>query len=646
MKNYFFSFAMNAELVLYFLDYEKSNLFNYISIGNAQTTIKISHNHIKIKINNPYKYVYYDHFTETIKLIKKIDSKNKDEILSFKLDLYVQGTNEYFCLINCKNNFSFDIIIFQKDFKLLTKSININGQKLYTLTNSNTFGLKSCKKFGIINCDKSYLNELNFNFPSHIVQGSYYLNVFYPSNNQPKFSLHKIKELNPKNIYIDELSKEQKEILLKSKANFFQVFNKYKEYTKHPKEINENFTSDLLLIYKNYDFSQLKHLRYLLSRNVKMILSQQEYNICLGYIFYKMSKKIAIQKNALLLSKLIICFFNNLQQNLKGDNLNVLRMLFWYKKYYISNNDFISKLKDDFENMNFINDFKLCYPKNCTHNTPYNNAIVFMEEFINKLDENSYLLEILYLIDSEASSNRIYKSCRIFQFSLLSLEQIKSHLKLLIPEVIIRYKNSKKSDSNGSYIFHYGVTRIYENELYKFENNLDKYLIEEKDIYYRFSIPLIMILFHECFCHAKIKIKNEGSESPNYFYNPHKDYGLTFHDYFGESGRIFEFYISPNIDKIRFLKYSLTPLPELGDVNLWVKENMKELNKIIDEKMKNFDMDSIKDQKIYAFPTGEIEENLELAEKDVDYDSENYPLLYEDDKKNLTKIRVYEKMCQ
>ena len=61
-------------------------------------------------------------------------------------------------------------------------------------------------------------------------------------------------------------------------------------------------------------------------------------------------------------------------------------------------------------------------------------------------------------------------------------------------------------------------------KLYKLENNFDKYLIEEKDTDYRYSIPLIMFLFHECFCHAKIKKTTEGSESPNYFYNPHEDY--------------------------------------------------------------------------------------------------------------------------
>ena len=634
---------MNAELVLYFLDYEQKNLFNYISIGSTQRNIKIIQNSIRIKVKSPYIYTHYDHFTETIKLFEEIDSKDNNEILSFNLDLYIQGINEYYYLINSKNKFSFDIIFFQKNLKKLQKSITLNAQKPYLLTKINSFGLKNCTKFGIINCDKSYLSEFNFHFPSHVVQGSYYLNVFCPPNNETKYSLHKIKAINPKNIYINDLSKEEKQILLDAKNNFLNLFNKYKEYINVPDEINKEFSSDLVLPYKKYNFPQLENLRYLLARNVKINFSKEDYNICLGYIFYKFTRKIAFKKKAILYAKLIIDFLNDLQLNLKGYNLNVLRMLFWYKKCYISNSDLEKKIEKINEINESINDFKLCYPKNCSENTPYNNAIVFLENFIENLNENSYLLEILYLIDSEASSNRIYKSCRFFHFSLLSLEQIKSHLKLSIPEVIIRYKNSEKSETNGSYIYKYGVTRIYENEIYKLENNFDKYLIEEKDTDYRYSIPLIMFLFHECFCHAKIKKTTEGSESPNYFYNPHEDYGITFHDYHGESGRVFEFYISPNIDKIRFLKYSLSPLQELKNVNLWVKENLEELNKIIDKQMKLFDMDTIKDQEIHAFPTGEIEKVIEFAENNLDYDSEVFSSLYEEDKKNITKNKKSEK---
>ena len=156
-----------------------------------------------------------------------------------------------------------------------------------------------------------------------------------------------------------------------------------------------------------------------------------------------------------------------------------------------------------------------------------------------------------------------------------------------------------------------------------------------------------MVLIHECFCHGKIRLSGEENESPNYFYNPHNDYELSYHTMNGESGRIFEFYISKNKDVIRFLKYSLQPLSELLEVDLWVGKNLDRLNQIINKKMENFDMDLIEDQKIAFFPTGEIEKDLINAEKQSDYESEVFDDLYEDDKKKAQKKKNYikEKFC-
>ena len=122
-----------------------------------------------------------------------------------------------------------------------------------------------------------------------------------------------------------------------------------------------------------------------------------------------------------------------------------------------------------------------------------------------------------------------------------------------------------------------------------------------------------MLLMHECFGHAKIRLRAEGSETSNYFYDPHNDYELSYHDENGESGRLIEYYICPSEDAIRFLKYSLIPLNELMNVNLWVGENMKTLNNIIFEKMKDFDFDEIKNQTISYFPKGGKTDNIEFA---------------------------------
>ena len=642
---------METKLFLYFLDYEKNNLFNYVSLGESGTIEEINQNSIAMIVETP-RYNYYDHFSETIKLYKDKSSNKIDNMISFILDIYFQEINQYYCFINYINKYSFDIITFQKDFKEIIKSINIKGKKTYTLDKSNSFGLRNCKKFGLINCDKSYIEGYHFNFPSHCSQGSYYLNMFFPSvNKPPKYSLQKIKKSSLKSLDIRSLTKDHKDFLIGAKMKFKELYYECINEKGTPHEIKSEYSLKLIDIFgKSYDFTPLKNLRYLLARNIKLDLSDEDYDICLGYVIYKLAMKISNYYNAILLAKLIIDLLDELETNLNCRNLNVLKILYWYKKLYLSNTAFIKKLNSipDLEIKDPIHDFKFCYPKKCAKNTPYNNAVVFMEDFVEKLNDNSYLLEILYLIDSESSSNRIYKNCHVFNLTLLSLEKIKSHLKQLIPEVIVRHKNSKNSESNGSYVFHYGVTRIFENEIFKHANDLDKCLIKEEDKNCKYTIPLIMLLIHEYFCNGKIRLRTKGSESPNYFYNPHNDYEITFHHFEGESGRIFEFYISPKEDVIRFLKYSLTPLPELLNANLWVKENLIDLNNIIADKMKNFDMDTISDQRISRFPEGAKDELLEYAVKDSDYESEVFESLNQEDRKKHydKKRKAYEKLCE
>ena len=86
------------------------------------------------------------------------------------------------------------------------------------------------------------------------------------------------------------------------------------------------------------------------------------------------------------------------------------------------------------------------------------------------------------------------------------------------------------------------------------------------------------------------------------------------------------------------------------NVNLWVGENMKTLNNIIFEKMKDFDFDEIKNQTISYFPKGGKTDNIEFANNDKDYDSEIYQDLYEDDKKakliKRKKVKRTEIFCE
>ena len=213
---------METKLALYFLDYESKKIYNYFSLGEKGPLKEINQSIIVIDVPIP-KIIYEDHFIIDFKLFKNNEDANNG-MKSFNLDIYINRLNQYYCFINCINNYSFDIIIFRNDYENLPKAINIKGNKNYSLDKCNMFGLKRCKKFGVINCDKSYISEYDFHFPAHCVQGSYYLNVFYPSSKKnPKFSLQKIRPKKQKNIDFNSIPVEKKNFLLQMKGNFINL---------------------------------------------------------------------------------------------------------------------------------------------------------------------------------------------------------------------------------------------------------------------------------------------------------------------------------------------------------------------------------------------------------------------------------------
>ena len=87
-----------------------------------------------------------------------------------------------------------------------------------------------------------------------------------------------------------------------------------------------------------------------------------------------------------------------------------------------------------------------------------------------------------------------------------------------------------------------------------------------------------------------------------------------------ESGRILEFYISKNVEKIKFLKFSFTPKSQLLDEKLWVDENFEKLNEVIDELMKDSQSDYLKYEMAY-FPNDKECKNED--EDNIILDNEN-----------------------
>ena len=610
---------MSTVLVFCFLDYEEK-YFNFLEINSQKFEIKDKILKIEIK-----KIINREHCIENIKLLKD-ENINAEH----KIDIYINCENIFYCFLGSKNSFSFQILYYER--KNLKESLDVKLQdKSYKLNKYDNFGLKYCRRFNIINCQKDSVDIEEFNIPNHLKDGSYYINIFNSKISLLKLKQPKYYELNFENI-------SNKDYLINLDANINNEYNKMLMTGDSKETKNNTFFQILfkkLLPLDNY--IPYKNLQFILAGRRELKLNEIEYKICYGYALLKLL--FSLLKFSFCIYELygIILNLINELKNKIPHSFDIIRILFWYSQTYLDNPTYFTKIVDLFKkdklNIDEIHDFKFVYPKICKNGTPYKECYTFLNNFISDINEESYLLEIIYLLDSDTSNNRIYKNVRLFELSLLSIEQIKSHLHSIIPDVIIRKFHSDKDESNGSYIYLFGVMEIFEGTLYNLkQEELDFILVDNEDKECKYTLPLTMVFLHELIGHAKHRLDSYISLSPTHYYNPHDNYKLCYHCFLGESGRLFEFYISPNINIISYLKFSLSSNKELLSTKLWTANDLSKLRKIVLDKIANNNAKF--EQKINYFPDGVEDKNLILAngdEGDKSYFSDESTNYYEKD---------------
>ena len=595
---------MSTFLHLEFPDFDKK-YYNYIQINSQRVEITSKAQDIKIE-----KKMNRERYIEIIKLFRG------NECVEHKIDLNINKENNFHCFIGSKCGFTFHIFNYDKH-NLMNNLVVKQDNNEYTLNKYDSNGLKYCRRFNIINCSKESIDSDNFNFPKHLSEGSYCINKFYG-----KISVEKLKQ--PKYYEINFESIPEKDFLLNLESNV----NKY--YDALEKDNNNNvmtFYNNLTkILYEKEKFKELSNLKNILAGRRKIILNKTEFDICFAYAFLQVLKSITIFPYTLY--GIFLKILNDLKKNIPN-SLDIIRIIFWYNEYYLKKQDFIDKITflfadneiniNDDKKIYELHDFKFIYPNKLKTDTPYKKCYDFLYQFIDDLNEDSFLLEILFLLDSDTASNRIYKNVRIFQLSLLSLFQIKENLKSIIPDVIIRKFHSKKYKLNGSYIHSYGVMECFEGTIYEMnENELNLNLIEKEDKECRYTIPLIMLFFYELFGHTKHRLDNISYMSPTHYYNPHDNYKLCLHCHKGESKRLLEFYISPKIDIINYLRFSLFPNTELISTKLWTANDLSELRTIVQKKIFDNKFECIK--KIDdLFPNGQEDNKAEVVDDEEDY---------------------------
>ena len=610
-----------TKLHLEFPDFDE-RYFDYLEINSQIVEIKEKSKDIVMK-----KSINREHINEEIKLF------NKEDYVKYKIDLYQQTDNNFYCLLSSKNNCAFQIYDYGKENPL--ESINIiQKNTIYNLTLYDKTGLKCCKRFNIINCSKDCLDKNIFDIQKYVNDGSYVINRFHKKN-----SVEKMKEPIYHEIDFKSLSEEDKNYLIKLETDFNKIYDPLaNDDTIDNMEKNNKLRNELVKIVKGkHEFTGLSNLHKILAGRRKLEYNEDEYNICYGYVFLLLLKTFKGSLLPYTLYTMFLYYLNDLKQKIPN-SYDLLRMMLWYNGNYLKNRDFIENIECKFENdlnpkdgklVEELHRFSLVCPNSCNKNTPYKNCYDFLYEFIEELNEDSYLLEILYLLDSDTASNRMFKNVRTFQLSLLSLSQIKEHLKLIIPDVVVRKFHSEFDRCNADYDPAYGILECFEGTLYdKDIDSLNSILIKNEDTLYQYSLPLIMVFFHELFGHAKHRLDNSHSKSPTHFYDPYAEYELLYHCYNGESGRIFEYYISDDIEIIKYLKFALFPNADLMDIKLWTASDLSKLRQIVKQKInanKFFCNKKIKD-----FP--DISNNIEPIPAKGGYKDE---FLSDDDVKDM-----------
>ena len=166
-------------------------------------------------------------------------------------------------------------------------------------------------------------------------------------------------------------------------------------------------------------------------------------------------------------------------------------------------------------------EFKYYITKDLEKDSPLEEAIIFLDNFIKDLDETSPFIYPLILIDS---GNYSYGKENAYGFGLINREILKSHLQNIIPDIIITINdeeiNSEEaitSKNVGSVVLNLASEILSPLKYYKIDKK-----IEDKVVKYNLGLILFITLFHEIFGHKKGGYSSKSDDickSPNVFYD-------------------------------------------------------------------------------------------------------------------------------
>ena len=407
--------------------------------------------------------------------------------------------------------------------------------------NNNSYCLKEMfendinyvTEFSIINCG----DVLTINNNQEIAisdNGSFEIDFIFTKKNNYIMKKKKILKENYPLLDLNKYFNEQKILMLYVKT--------IQDYLNDPTITRSKFSKLLSIEIEKLKNINIEHYSYFISNKIYPI-EEKEYQLLLNYTIYLISLKVNETTEAYFLFKTYFKQLKDLEAKLKNDTItrkDVLSFSLWFKNNYTSNEVLkkcldckIEKYEEIYDNCtDEWLDYEIIFIKEINSKCAYSKAFEFLLKVISNLKNDSKLLEILYLIDSGTGEtiNEKKKIDRTFNLSLISKETIISHIKQIIPHMIVRKREKIKSiyfrDGYAEFDIFSGLIIFYEETLFHQEMEQTKILLldnpDEKNIY---VIPIFLILLHEICSHSKLELRNYLIQSPNIIrFNYHREY--------------------------------------------------------------------------------------------------------------------------
>ena len=599
-----------------FLDFNKFSYYDYIKLAypTKLDTIKITSETIKVKVNDYSSFSFLFNFTLSNSVTKRISRQ-------FDFEIYTNRDNMIYLFLNDEFNY-YQVELFAqisppKEVLSLQTKIRVNNKDFLIL----------------INCIDIYHSKfvchlynfpLNFQFISPEVNflvdeadlknhNKYKMCLYYLKNSKFHITCHAIDyELNSTKLSKRIASMNEDKVLefirdlkekLEEKLEQYKD-NKYEQSKEDlMKEIENIYKGELLMnkerecIFMTFAEISIKSIKKWNSKLYEIFS-----NVYYLSLFFAHSNKWKITEEEEESDE------DGDDSDNSTENKRLAQLERIYNKFYefvTKREELLMSIKDDnYENKLlkeslFISSFSLYINSKETEEETYYlpqlvelsdlgktnfyyAAFSFLHKIIDNLDNTSYLVEPLMLLNSNISEdinllNEDRKE-KQFEICIIDINSMKAEIQHFIPTSFYRWYSSSKVRAfyqpRGNFLV------INEKLLFnRSKRKVDSSFIKGGGLKTtRLTTSLVFLLLHELLGHKKLTAKNFSVNSPE---------KVLFNGQFvsgGEAGEYIEKYISSS-EKLNFIKSPMyvRPFSIIKDTSLFTQKTNEALNQKIDD---------------------------------------------------------------